>query len=126
MKWRVRSSFSGRWKQHLGWPQGLEKLGKEIVAKCKGLPLATVMFGRPSINEREDPILMAKENSVVKSSELIRLWIAEGFVQTRGAETLEDLAEDYLYELIQRNMIQVDKRDRLDGRVKSCRMHDFL
>ncbi|RVW81199.1 hypothetical protein CK203_041107 [Vitis vinifera] len=28
----------------LVWPQGLEKLGKEIVAKCKGLPLATVML----------------------------------------------------------------------------------
>ncbi|KAL6322671.1 hypothetical protein AAG906_015357 [Vitis piasezkii] len=152
----------------LVWPQGLEKLGKEIVAKCKGLPLATVMLGGLlSMKEKTQfswqKVLHSKdwhlsqgpnsclgilalsyndlpnylkscflycgifpENSVVKSSELIRPWIAEGFVQTRGAETLEDLAEDYLYELIQRNIIQVDKRDRLDGRVKSCRIHDFL
>ena len=56
---------------------------------------------------------------------MIRLWVAEGFVQKRGKETLEDVAEDYLYELIQRSMIQVaDTRD--DGRVKSCRIHDLL
>ena len=53
------------------------------------------------------------------------MWVAEGFVQKRGKETQEDIAEDYLYELIQRSMIQVaDTRD--DERVKSCRIHDLL
>ena len=65
------------------------------------------------------------EDLEIKASELIRLWVAEGFVQKRGKETPEDIAEDYLYELIQRSMIQVaDTRD--DGRVKSCRIHDLL
>ena len=40
------------------------------------------------------------EDSEIKASELIRLWVAEGFVQKRGKETPEDIAEDYLYELI--------------------------
>ncbi|KAJ9681495.1 hypothetical protein PVL29_020390 [Vitis rotundifolia] len=65
------------------------------------------------------------EGSEIKASKLIRLWVAEGFVQKRGKETLEDIAEDYLCELIQRSMIQVADT-RVDGRVKSCRIHDLL
>ena len=65
------------------------------------------------------------EDSEIKASKLIRLWIAEGFVQKRGKETLEETAEDYLSKLIQRSMIQVADT-RVDGRVKSCRIHDLL
>ncbi|RVW81186.1 putative disease resistance protein [Vitis vinifera] len=131
----------------LVWPQGLEKLGKEIVAKCKGLPLATVMLGGllsmkektqfswQKVLDSKDWHLSQGPNSCLGilalsyndlPNYLKSCFLYCGFVQTRGAETLEDLAEDYLYELIQRNMIQVDKRDRLDGRVKSCCIHDFL
>ncbi|KAL6322732.1 hypothetical protein AAG906_015418 [Vitis piasezkii] len=89
---------------------GLEEFKEEIVAKCKAL--LSLLWGFP-------------EDSEIKASELIRLWVAEGFVQKRGKETLEDIAEDYLYELIQRSMIQVADA-RVDGRVKSCRIHDLL
>ena len=47
-------------------------------------------------------------------------------MQARGEETVEeDVAEDYLEELIHRSMIQVVRR-KWDGRIKSCRMHDLL
>ena len=66
------------------------------------------------------------EDCEIKASKLIQMWVAEGFVQARGAETVEeDVGEDYLEELIHRSMIQVVKRE-WDGRVKSCRMHDLL
>ena len=66
------------------------------------------------------------EDCEIKASKLIRMWVAEGFVQARGEETVEaDVGEDYLEELIHRSMIQVVKR-KWDGRVKSCRMHDLL
>ncbi|RVW67827.1 putative disease resistance protein [Vitis vinifera] len=150
----------------LTWP-GLEEFKKEIVAKCKGLPLTIVVLGgllslkdltRDSwlkvlksmdwhLSQGPDSCLgilalsyndlpsylkpcflycgVFPEDSEIKATKLIRLWVAEGFVQKRGKETLEDVAEDYLYELIQRSMIQVaDTRD--DGRVKSCRIHDLL
>ena len=60
------------------------------------------------------------EDSEIKASKLIRLWVAEG-----GKETLEDVAEDYLNDLIQRGVIQVADTNAY-GRVKSCRMHDLL
>ncbi|RVW30624.1 Disease resistance protein RPP13 [Vitis vinifera] len=65
------------------------------------------------------------QDSEIKASKLIRLWLAEGFIQRRGKETLEDIAEDYMHELIHRSLIQVAKR-RVDGEVESCRMHDLL
>ena len=65
------------------------------------------------------------EDSEIKASKLIILWIAEGFIQKRGKETLEETVEDYLSELIQRSMIHVVDTS-VDGRVKSCRMHDLL
>ncbi|RWR84800.1 Disease resistance protein [Cinnamomum micranthum f. kanehirae] len=65
------------------------------------------------------------EDSSIDATELFRLWVAEGFVQERGDETLEEVAEDYLLELIHRSLIQVTKR-HFTGRVKKCRIHDLL
>lgn len=62
------------------------------------------------------------ENSMIKRKHLIRLWIAEGFVEDRAGTTMEELAHDYLSELIRRGMLQVMKRNE-NGRVKHCRMH---
>ncbi|KAL0390401.1 UNVERIFIED_CONTAM: putative disease resistance protein [Sesamum calycinum] len=58
-------------------------------------------------------------------SRLIWLWIAEGFVLPVRSKCLEDVANDYLEDLVNRNLILVGKR-RLDGRIKTCRIHDLL
>nr|ALA65537.1 disease resistance protein RxCC-like-NB-ARC [Vitis pseudoreticulata] len=65
------------------------------------------------------------EDCQIKASKLMQIWIAEGFVQGRGEEMVEDVAEEYLEELIHGSMIQVAGR-KWDGRVKSCRIHDLL
>ena len=65
------------------------------------------------------------EDHEISARKLINLWIAEGFVQKRGEETLEEVGEDYLAELIQRSLILVGKR-RLDGGVRSCYIHDMV
>ncbi|KAL5569449.1 hypothetical protein UlMin_026024 [Ulmus minor] len=71
------------------------------------------------------------EDSEISTKKLIRLWIAEGFVPapTRGEteETLmEEVAEQYLGELINRSMVQVDKKDHTGEGVKACRLHDLM
>ncbi|KAL0460523.1 UNVERIFIED_CONTAM: putative late blight resistance proteinR1A-10 [Sesamum latifolium] len=58
-------------------------------------------------------------------SRLIWLWIAEGFVLPVRSKCLEDVANDYLEDLVNRNLILVGKR-RLNGRIKTCRIHDLL
>ncbi|XP_027062226.1 putative late blight resistance protein homolog R1A-3 [Coffea arabica] len=56
---------------------------------------------------------------------LISLWVAEGFVQKNQPKRLEDVANDYLMELIGRSLVTVSKPRSIDG-VKACRIHDLL
>ncbi|CAI9096251.1 OLC1v1032349C1 [Oldenlandia corymbosa var. corymbosa] len=57
---------------------------------------------------------------------LLRLWIAEGLIARNGSNmTLEDIAEDYLEELVDRNLVMAANR-RLTGQIKTCRIHDTL
>ncbi|OAY40597.1 putative disease resistance protein At1g50180 [Manihot esculenta] len=148
-------------------PPELERLGKQIVAKCGGLPLAIVILGGllsrkekttcvwsrvlQSVNWQltHDPnklleILALSYNDLpyylkpcflyfglfpedleIPAPKLMLFWIAEGFVQQRGEEAMEDVAEDFLEELIDRSMVQVVER-RYDGKIKACRIHDLL
>ncbi|KAK2435077.1 disease resistance protein RPM1 [Trifolium repens] len=57
--------------------------------------------------------------------QLLLLWVAEGFIQETGSRDPNDVAEDYLYELIDRSLIQV-ARVKDNGGVKTCRIHDLL
>ncbi|PSR91695.1 Disease resistance protein [Actinidia chinensis var. chinensis] len=55
---------------------------------------------------------------------LIRLWVAEGFVEAKDGMTVEEVAQSYLNGLIDRSLIQVAER-RADRRIKSYRIHDL-
>lgn len=59
------------------------------------------------------------EDYEIRRKRLIRLWMAEGFVQD------EVVAERNLNELISRGLLQVVRRNE-SGRPKVCKMHDIL
>lgn len=65
------------------------------------------------------------EDYPIGRNRLIRLWMAEGFVEQVRSKTPELMADDYLVELIQRNMLQVVRRNA-SGRPKTCKMHDMM
>jgi disease resistance protein RPM1 len=65
------------------------------------------------------------EDYIVKSKRLIRQWIAERFVKKESGNTLEEVAEGYLTELIHRSLVQVSTV-RIDGKTKSCCVHDLI
>ncbi|GMN27190.1 hypothetical protein TIFTF001_040996 [Ficus carica] len=54
-------------------------------------------------------------DSLIPYEKLFKLWIAEGFVQAVGGKTLEEIAEEYLNELIRRNLVQVLRNDSNSG-----------
>ncbi|XP_047949364.1 putative late blight resistance protein homolog R1A-10 [Salvia hispanica] len=66
------------------------------------------------------------EDSDIPLSKLSKLWIGEGFlVVTERQGRLEKVAEDYLMDLTQRNLITVRKISS-SGRIKTCGLHDSL
>ncbi|CAL5400711.1 unnamed protein product [Camellia sinensis] len=64
------------------------------------------------------------EDFEIDAERLIRLWVAEGFIQQVEGETLEETAAEHLNELIDRNLIQVAQRNWV--RIEICRVHDLL
>ncbi|XP_042045358.1 disease resistance protein RPP13-like, partial [Salvia splendens] len=66
------------------------------------------------------------EDSDIPLSKLSKLWIGEGLlVETERQGRLEKVAEDYLVDLTQRNLITVRKISS-SGRIKTCGLHDSL
>ncbi|XP_070011929.1 putative late blight resistance protein homolog R1A-4 isoform X3 [Nicotiana sylvestris] len=65
------------------------------------------------------------EDEEIPVSKLTWKWIAEGLVRKHKPKSLEDMAEEYLVDLISRSLV-MDAKMRYNGRVKSCRIHDLL
>ncbi|CAM0878497.1 unnamed protein product [Alopecurus aequalis] len=65
------------------------------------------------------------EDYVIGVKRLLYRWIAEGLVEEKRGLSLLEVAQDYLRELINLNMIQRDNISN-DGTVETCRMHDMM
>ncbi|WJX80823.1 hypothetical protein P8452_63770 [Trifolium repens] len=75
-----------------------EILGRDMVAKCAGLPLAIIVLGEGFISSQ---------------------------YEIERDETMEDVAERYLGRLISRCMVQVGQIGST-GKIKTCRLHDVM
>ncbi|QHO09559.1 uncharacterized protein DS421_14g482380 [Arachis hypogaea] len=153
-------------------PSNLEHMGRLMVEKCGGLPLAIVTLAGVVAKKRRLPVEWTRimryvlwyvdkddgrvtnvlklsydslpqrlkscflflgvypEDYEIPVKRLKQLWIAEGLIQppkigiSDGLE-VEDIAEEYLNELVDRSLVMVVKR-KSDGGVKSCWIHDLL
>ncbi|XP_048499171.2 disease resistance protein RPM1 [Beta vulgaris subsp. vulgaris] len=70
---------------------------------------------------------MFPEDYIISSNRLVRLWIAENFIQNQRGKMLEEVAKEYLSELVNRSLIQVHEIDNPTERPQSrFRVHDIL
>ncbi|KAH0678410.1 hypothetical protein KY284_019495 [Solanum tuberosum] len=143
----------------------MESLAKDMVEKCRGLPLAIVVLSgllshRWGLDKwqnvkdclwkdiEEDSIEISyilslsfndlsaalkkcflyfgvfPEDRVIDADDIMRLWMAEGFIIPRGEERMEDVAEGFLNELIRRSLVQVV--DTFWEKAIKCKVHDLL
>ncbi|KAJ4724309.1 Disease resistance protein [Melia azedarach] len=147
-----------------GHHKGLEILGREMVQKCAGLPLAIVVLGgflstkKPqewrmvrdhiwrhlrsdsiqisylldlSFNDLSHELKLCylylslfPEDYEINVEKLLRLLVAEGFISQTENQIMEEVAKEKLDELINRSLIQVEKR--CWGRVATFKVHDLL
>ncbi|XP_039130847.1 putative disease resistance RPP13-like protein 3 [Dioscorea cayenensis subsp. rotundata] len=128
-------------------PPQLESIGREMVAKCCGLPLAIIVLGRLVLTKRQSveewrKLLKSANWHLRQGEEQIPEILAlsyhhlpyyikpfflyfKGFIQPRDQETMEDVAEDYLEELVNWGLIQVVVRHHHGG-IKICQIHELL
>ncbi|XP_022845057.1 putative late blight resistance protein homolog R1B-14 isoform X1 [Olea europaea var. sylvestris] len=65
------------------------------------------------------------EDSNISVFELVNLWVAEGILKPIRCKRLEDVAKEYLLDLIERNLILGGKKNSM-GKIKTCKIHDLL
>ncbi|KAL0382050.1 UNVERIFIED_CONTAM: putative late blight resistance proteinR1B-16 [Sesamum calycinum] len=65
------------------------------------------------------------EDYQIPVSKLIRLWAAEGFLKPCADESLDDVGEKYLQDLVDRSIVLVSKR-KLSGKIRTCSIHDLV
>ncbi|KAJ1693110.1 hypothetical protein LUZ63_009808 [Rhynchospora breviuscula] len=104
--------------QKLNWHDGDEKNCTDILATSYE---DTPTFLKPCFMY----FALFPEDYKFKVKPLIRMWVSEGFIHEKNDTTMEETAENYLEELVQRSMIQVVGR-YLSGSIKYCRIHDLL
>ena len=65
------------------------------------------------------------EDQIIPTRKLLLLWMAEGFIPQQDERRMEDTAEDYLNELISRNLVQVVTLS-VNERATKCQIHDVV
>ncbi|PIN17867.1 Apoptotic ATPase [Handroanthus impetiginosus] len=65
------------------------------------------------------------KDQLIQKGRVIRLWTAEGFVEAKQGKIMEEIAEGYMNELLNRSLIQVSETFD-DGRPRNFRIHDLL
>ncbi|CAJ2638678.1 unnamed protein product [Trifolium pratense] len=126
--WELFCKKAFRFEHDGHCPPELKSLSKEIVRKCKQLPLAC-SYCYDDLPYYLKPCILYfsiyPEDYCINHKRLIQQWIAEGFVKSDGRRTFEQVAEEYLSELIHRSLVLVSIVG-FEGKVKTCQVHDLL
>nr|AVR54615.1 PM21 [Dasypyrum villosum] len=67
---------------------------------------------------------MYPEDKMIMRRDMVLQWVAEGFVNNSHGSDLEDVAESYFNELINRSLIQPG--ESIDGKIESYKVHDMM
>lgn len=65
------------------------------------------------------------EDYMIPIKKLVKLWVAEGFLKPARLKSLEEIAEEYLEDLVNRSLVLVTKK-RSNGKIRFCSIHDVL
>ncbi|PIA44760.1 hypothetical protein AQUCO_01700391v1 [Aquilegia coerulea] len=115
----------------------LEEMGRQIVKKCGGVPLAAKVLGALLCFKREvSEWLSIRDSDIwelqeeegdysIKKEVLIQLWMANGFVQCIGKKEFEEVGNQIFNDLLHGSFFQEVQKDDF-GNIICCKMHDLM
>lgn len=106
-------------KSHLERNEGINSISAILELSYHNLP--------PELKACFLCLGLFKEDAVIEAKNIVHIWVAQGLVAQEVVgeeETMEDVATNYLNQLISRNMVQVKSR-KYDV-VEECQTHDLL
>lgn len=112
-------------KEKYCWEQVATNLGPNIQDQMEGTLDLSYQNLPPYLKPCFLYLGVFSEDEEIQVSKLTWLWIAEGFIKPHTGKTLEEIAENYLENLVGRNLVMVGKRS-FNGRIKTCRIHDLV
>ncbi|KAK4372525.1 hypothetical protein RND71_007909 [Anisodus tanguticus] len=116
-------------KMEASWWHEVKNSLFSYLGESEEYSLSTMQLSYDNLPDYLRPCLlymgMFQEDAIIPVSKLIRLWIAEGFVQNIESGRLEEAAEGYLMDLISSNVVMVSKR-KYNSKVKFCQVHDVV
>ncbi|XP_062182309.1 disease resistance protein RPM1-like [Phragmites australis] len=123
----IGSLLSSRQRTHYVWNQVYNQLPSELSNNDHVRAILNLSYHDLSGDLRNCFLYCSlfPEDYPISRESLVRLWVAEGFVLSKGENTPEEVAEANLMELIQRNMLVIMENDE-QGRVSTCTMHDIV
>ncbi|MFS7990174.1 putative P-loop containing nucleoside triphosphate hydrolase, leucine-rich repeat domain superfamily [Helianthus anomalus] len=111
------------------WVKIAKGIGSYIVGDMNGcIETLTLSYNHLPLHLRACFLYLGgfPENYNFQVPRLLWLWVAEGFIQQAGNQSLENIAEGYLMDLIDRNLVTVSERKKSNGRIKACKLHDLF
>ena len=116
-------------KQDSTWRKVEGNLAKHMHADEDNVMMQIVELSYANLADHLQPCFLYfgvfPQGEQILVAELLRLWIAEGFIRKEETRKTEIEAEKYLMELIDRSLVTV-ARSRSDGGIKDCVVHDLL
>lgn len=114
--------------EHDGWEEVAKRLTSTIVYGTDQYCKDTLELSYEHLPSYLKSCLLyfgAFRDQEIHTQKLMWFWMAEGYLQNTESNRLEDVAEEYLMDLIGRNLIMVTKHRSIGG-AKACCIHDLI
>ncbi|XP_022717497.1 putative disease resistance protein RGA3 isoform X2 [Durio zibethinus] len=114
----------------------LEDFGRKFVERCRGLPLAVKTIGcllrfktekqwKSILESQMWEIEEVEKDYRIRKDKLIKLWMAQGFLEETRNEGMEIIGEEYFNKLAMLSFFQ-DFTKNENGGIIRCKMHDIV
>ena len=98
----------------------------DVIEKHLSTPLLLSYYDlSPAVKRCFSYCAVFPKDQIINKNRLIKLWMANSYLNSRGSIEMEKTGGDYFEDLVSRSLFQDFRRDD-EGNIISCKMHDIV